>query len=286
MCADRTAGARNRGEQGAGGADRREGCRSCRVATVPALRHGGYRQAWPGREWSAAVSLPVAAWLRSHLQRADEYAACTNAQARGLAGLCRGTRRAAVTRLGEESIDGVLQDSMVTVDPAECQAAGAAPGQSGSLLFGSWLEWLDGAVLAGDQFGQLWIGAEAVGADQRSRCDGATQSDNDVVFAAPVQDSLDHTARTIQRGDDGHLFGRRSSIGGARPAVARRSVFRRIAALPATMPFEGPQKIGLVGLDDARKHLRRAVGQGSQKPVSPPPGGQARDAQMLMNPVE
>src|SRR5512144_2449478 len=100
MCADRTAGARNRGEQGAGGADRREGCRSCRVATVPALRHGGYRQAWPGREWSAAVSLPVAAWLRSHLQRADEYAACTNAQARGLAGLCRGTRRAAVTRLG------------------------------------------------------------------------------------------------------------------------------------------------------------------------------------------
>src|SRR5512144_468630 len=101
----------------------------------------------------------------------------------------------------EESIDGVLQASMVTVDPAECQAAGAAPGQSGSLLFGSWLEWLDGAVLAGDQFGQLWIGAEAVGADQRSRCDGATQSDNDVVFAAPVQDSLDHTARTIQRGD-------------------------------------------------------------------------------------
>src|SRR5512147_2009455 len=61
---------------------------------------GGYRQAWPGREWSAAVSLPVAAWLRSHLQRADQYAACANAQARGLAGLCRGTQRAAVSRLG------------------------------------------------------------------------------------------------------------------------------------------------------------------------------------------
>src|SRR5512143_3118879 len=76
----------------------------------------------------------------------------------------------------EESIDGVLQDSMVTVDPTECQAAGAAPGQSGSLLFGSWLEWLDGAVLAGDQFGQLWIGAEAVGADQRSRCDAESRS--------------------------------------------------------------------------------------------------------------
>src|SRR5512133_4057214 len=104
----------------------------------------------------------------------------------------------------EESIDGVLQDSMVTVDPAECQGAGAAPGQSGSLLFGSWLDWLDGAMLAGDQVGQLWIGAEAVGADQRSRCDGTTQSDDDVVFTAPVQDSLDHTARTIQRGDDGH----------------------------------------------------------------------------------
>src|SRR5512133_3641877 len=44
--------------------------------------------------------LPVAAWLRSHLQRADQYAACANAQARGLAGLCRGTGRAAVTRLG------------------------------------------------------------------------------------------------------------------------------------------------------------------------------------------
>ena len=51
-----------------------------------------YRQAWPGREW-----------LRSHLRRADEYAACTNAQARGLAGLCRGTRRAAVTRLATSS---------------------------------------------------------------------------------------------------------------------------------------------------------------------------------------
>lgn len=63
-----------------------EGCRSCLLATVPALRHGGHRQAWPGREWSTAVSLPVAAWLWSHLQRADEYAACTNAQARGLAG--------------------------------------------------------------------------------------------------------------------------------------------------------------------------------------------------------
>ena len=75
----------------------------------------------------------------------------------------------------EESIDGILQYSMVTVDPAECQGAGAAPRQSGSLLLGSWLDWLDGAMLAGDQFGQLWIGAEAVGADQRSRCDGATQ---------------------------------------------------------------------------------------------------------------
>src|SRR5512142_635129 len=148
----------------------------------------------------------------------------------------------------EESIDGVLQDSMVTVDPAECQAAGAAPGQSGSLLFGSWLEWLDGAVLAGDQFGQLWIGAEAVGADQRSRCDGATQSDDDVVFAAPVQDSLDHTARTIQRGDDGHLFGRKTSLGGARPAVARRSVFRRIAALPAWLPYQRAQNACLTRL--------------------------------------
>src|SRR5512144_1454203 len=112
----------------------------------------------------------------------------------------------------EESIDGVLQDSVVTVDPAERQGAGAAPGQSGSLLFGSWLEWLDGAMLAGDPFGQLWIGAEAVGADQRPRRDGATQSDDDVVFAAPVEDSLDHTARPIQRGDDGHLFGRQCSL--------------------------------------------------------------------------
>src|SRR5512144_1681288 len=127
MCADRTAGARNRGEQGAGGADRREGCRSCRVATVPALRHGGYRQAWPGREWSAAVSLPVAAWLRSHLQRADEYAACTNAQARGLASLCRGTRRAAVTRLGSCASGHRPPDRLAVATPAS-NSLGQRPG--------------------------------------------------------------------------------------------------------------------------------------------------------------
>src|SRR5512143_4132603 len=127
MCADRTAGARNRGEQGAGGADRREGCRSCRVATVPALRHGGYRQAWPGREWSAAVSLPVAAWLRSNLQRADEYAACTHARARGLASLCRGTRRAAVTRLGSCASGHRPPDRLAVATPAS-DSLGQRPG--------------------------------------------------------------------------------------------------------------------------------------------------------------
>ena len=67
-------------------------CPQC--GTVGIVKHGR------DEEWSAAVSLPVAAWLWSHLQRVDEYAACTNAQARGLAGLCRGTQRAAVTRTG------------------------------------------------------------------------------------------------------------------------------------------------------------------------------------------
>src|SRR5512133_942177 len=38
-------------------------CPQC--GTVGIVKHGR------GREWSAAVSLPVAAWLRSHLQRAD-----------------------------------------------------------------------------------------------------------------------------------------------------------------------------------------------------------------------
>src|SRR5512144_438011 len=151
MCADRTAGARNRGEQGAGGADRREGCRSCRVATVPALRHGGYRQAWPGREWSAAVSLPVAAWLRSHLQRADEYAACTNAQARGLASLCRGTRRAAVTRLGSCASGHRPPDRLAVATPASnslgqrpgADAFGHRRGRRRILLFSQFTSMLD-----------------------------------------------------------------------------------------------------------------------------------------------
>ena len=80
----------------------------------------------------------------------------------------------------------------------------------------------------------------AVGAEERSRRDGVSQHGDDLVVAASFQDGFDQAADTIQRRDDGHLFGRQPSFDGARPAIPRRPIFRRRAVLPASMPFERP----------------------------------------------
>ena len=79
----------------------------------------------------------------------------------------------------------------MTVDPPEGQNAGTAPGQAAGFLFGARLERFDGAMLAGGLFSQLWIGAVAVGAEERSRRDGAPQRGDDLLIAAFFQDNLD-----------------------------------------------------------------------------------------------
>lgn len=71
----------------------------------------------------------------------------------------------------EDPVDGILQDGVMTVDPTEGQNAGTAPGQAAGFLFGGRLERFDGAMLAGGLVSQLWIGAVAVGAEERSRRD-------------------------------------------------------------------------------------------------------------------
>ncbi len=91
----------------------------------------------------------------------------------------------------------------------------------------------------------------AVGAEERSRRDGAPQRGDDLLVAAFFQDDFDQAADTIQRRDDGHLFGRQPAFEGARPAIPRRPIFRRRAVLPASMPFERPQEVCFIGLDDA-----------------------------------
>src|SRR3954468_16634441 len=113
------------------------------------------------------------------------------------------------TTSGNRFISGRKGDNLSSVTTRITRIQASRPRRDSLLTLpfrcpnsGGHLRWL-----AGGLFSQLWIGAVAVGAEERSRRDGAPQRGDDLLVAAFFQDNLDQAADTIQRRDDGHLFG-------------------------------------------------------------------------------